>query len=65
MYLDNGHVAECHERLLKGEGLDHQIPDCRVDRLSAFKIHSTSPSADSADWSLGQREWRKRGTNEN
>lgn len=27
-----GHVAEYDERLLKGDGLDHQIPDCRVDR---------------------------------
>jgi hypothetical protein len=31
----NGHVAECRERLLKGDGLDHQIPDGRVDQLPA------------------------------
>ena len=29
------HAAECHERLLTGDGLDHQIPDCRLDRLWA------------------------------
>jgi hypothetical protein len=35
----NGHVAEYYERLLNGDGLDHQIPDCRVDRLSAYSWH--------------------------
>jgi len=43
-----GHVAECHERLLKGDGLDHQIPDYRVDRLSAFNGKRNSGSG--AHW---------------
>lgn len=35
-YFRLGHVAEYHERLLNGDGPDHQIQDCRVDRLSAW-----------------------------
>lgn len=43
-----GHDAKCRELLLTGDGLDHQIPDCRVDRLCAYcapcvPANSTAP----------------------